>query len=268
MLLASSCTQNKNDDENINSSSSSMVHSSSSSVAVAAVRGTGATPPGMRTIVCQEEDHRCLLLTDNVQRDSLQQQQLPLLLLRLQPTTSTTTTQQQQKSSLTNSRGQRPAGAVNYVALQRAATATVVVVDESTIPVILGINKRTFKSTHTAFGPEVIPRFICIAAAEVGDLFEDPVEIFYKPWETRMASWVSSTKKTDIEKKEVERLINKQVSACDTMLWFEIDRINRCRSIITTLSLGGGPTTMLARSAAMHWMRMFYEVELDAILLQ
>ena len=167
-----------------------------------------------------------LMQVENVQRDSVRQIT-------------------DQKASLTNSRGQRPAGAVNYVALQRAA---------QTAAPMLGINKRTFRPTPTAFGTDVLPCFLCIGAAEVGDIFEDPVDVFYKPWEGRVAALIANNSKIDLE--EAERLLNKEVGQFSSDMWMEIDRINRCRHF-----------PMIARSAAMFWMRMFYEA-LDAIVVQ
>jgi hypothetical protein len=174
-----------------------------------------------------------LMLLDKVERDSV-----------------TTATNGRRTSFLTNSRRQRPAGAVNYAALQRVMMQTVFF--DGSAPIMLGINKRTFRLTPTAFGTDVLPCFLCIGAAEVGDLFEDPVDVFYKPWETRVAALIANNSTIDLEK--AERLLNKEVGQFFSEMWMDIEKIHRC-------------PPMVARSVAMFWMRRFFEA-LDAIVVQ
>ena len=140
-----------------------------------------------------------------------------------------------QRASLTNSRGR--VFAVDYKELQR----TVQTVPMTTI----GVNKRTLRPAYTAVGVDVLPRFLCIAAAEVGDLFENPVAVFYKPWEDRFAA---AALLEGLDKAKLERLLNSEVARAAREMWVEIEKINIRR-----------PVPMLARSFAMFWMRMFFE---------
>jgi hypothetical protein len=147
-----------------------------------------------------------------------------------------------QRASLTNSRGR--AFAVDYRALQKTV---------QTVPMeTIGVNKRTLRPAPTAFGAEVIPRFLCIAAAEVGDLFEDAVPVFFKPWEDRVRESLANKGTLDLAK--LERLLNAEVARSARQRWVEIEKINVRR-----------PVPMLARSFALFWMRMFFE-EVDAII--
>jgi hypothetical protein len=140
-----------------------------------------------------------------------------------------------QRASLTNSRGR--VFAVDYRELQR----TVQTVQMATV----GVNKRTLRPAYTAVGVDVLPRFLCIAAAEVGDLFEDPVAVFYKQWEDRFAA---AALLEGLDKAKLERLLNSEVARAAREMWVEIEKINIRR-----------PVPMLARSFAMFWMRMFFE---------
>jgi hypothetical protein len=147
-----------------------------------------------------------------------------------------------QRASLTNSRGK--VFAVDYKALQNAV---------QTIPTTaIGIHKRTLRPAYTAVGADVVPRFLCIAAAEVGDLFEDPVAVFYKPWEDRFAAGALSGGGLDTAK--LERLLNSEVARSTRQMWDEIEKINLRR-----------PVPMLARSFALFWMRMFFEAVDEAV---
>ena len=147
-----------------------------------------------------------------------------------------TVSKAERKASLSNSRGR--VFTVNYAALQRTA---------QTVPMTtIGIHKRTLRPAYTAVGVDVIPRFLCIAAAEVGGLFEDAVPVFYKPWETRVAAAVADRNRLDLAK--LERLLNAQVARSAREMWMEIEKINIRRSV-----------PMLARSFALFWMRMFFE---------
>jgi len=170
---------------------------------------------------------RVLMQVENVQRDSVKQIT-------------------DQKASLTNSRGRRPAGAVNYIAVQRVA--------QTVSADFLGINKRTFKPTNTAFGTDVLPRFLCIGAAEVGDLFDNPVEVFYQSWESRVAELTTNNENFDLEK--AERLLNREVVWFSQYMRQEIDEINHYRRV-----------PVVARMYVQQWIDSFYEA-LDAIVVQ
>jgi hypothetical protein len=149
------------------------------------------------------------------------------------------TTVSERKASLTNTRGQ------GYAVLQRSV---------QTVPMeTVGIHKRTLQPAQTVFGTDVFPRFLCRAAAEVGDVVEDPVEVFYKPWEDRMAALVAG-KYSGVDLKKAERLLNSEVAKCAREMWMEVEKITIRRQV-----------PRLAKSFALFWMQRFFE-SVDAIL--
>ena len=145
----------------------------------------------------------------------------------------------ERRASLTNTRGKV------FAVMQRTV---------QTVPMeTVGIHKRTLQPARTVFGTDVFPRFLCKAAAEVGDVVEDPVEVFYKPWEDRMAALVAG-KYSGVDLKKAERLLNSEVAKCSREMWMEVEKITIRRQV-----------PRLAKSFALFWMQRFFE-SVDAIL--
>ena len=117
----------------------------------------------------------------------------------------------------------------------------------------VGIHKRTLKPARTVFGTDVFPRFLCKAAAEVGDLVENPEEVFCKPWEDRMVALVAD-KYSGVDLKKAERLLDSEVAKCAREMWIEVEKITIRREV-----------PLIAKSFALFWMQRFFE-SVDAIV--